>query len=63
MSDAEDPIPQSDLPIRFAMGLVMIGVALVATTFGGWLPRIGVAETVNVMAIVKGAQPTWTPSL
>ena len=28
MSDAEDPIPQSDLPARFAMGVLMIGVAI-----------------------------------
>ena len=28
MSDAEDPIPQSDLPTRFAAGVVMIAVAL-----------------------------------
>lgn len=51
MSDAEDPIPQSDLPIRFAMGVVMVGVALVATTFGGWWFRalVGVAALVMLV--------------
>ena len=51
MSDAEDPIPQSDLPIRFAMGVVMIGVALVATTFGGWWFRALVAAAAALMLV------------
>lgn len=54
MSDAEDPIPQSDLPIRFAMGLVMIGVALVATTFGGWWFRALVAAATALMLVEWG---------
>ncbi|MGE0179394.1 MAG: phosphatidate cytidylyltransferase [Sphingomonas sp.] len=51
MSDAEDPIPQSDLPIRFAMGVLMIGVALVATTFGGWWFRALVAVAAGLMIV------------
>jgi len=51
VSDAEDPIPQSDLPIRFAMGVVMIGVALVATTFGGWWFRALVAAATALMLV------------
>ncbi len=51
MSDAEDPIPKSDLPTRFAAGVVMIGVALVATLLGGWPFRILVAAAAAVMLI------------
>ncbi len=51
MSDAEDPIPPSDLPIRFAMGVVMVGVALVATTFGGWWFRALVAAATMLMLV------------
>lgn len=62
MSDAEDPIPQSDLPIRFAMGVVMIGVALVATTFGGWWFRalVGVA---TLLMLVEWADMHKVPRL
>lgn len=51
MSDAEDPIPQSDLPLRFAMGVLMIGVALVATASGGWWFRALVAAAATFMII------------
>jgi phosphatidate cytidylyltransferase len=51
VSDAEDPIPPSDLPIRFAMGVVMVGVALVATTFGGWWFRALVGAAAALMLV------------
>lgn len=51
MSDAEDPIPQSDLPIRFAMGVLMIGVALAATTLGGWWFRALVGAATLFMIV------------
>jgi phosphatidate cytidylyltransferase len=51
VSDAEDPIAPSDLPIRFAMGVVMVGVALVATTFGGWWFRALVGAATAFMLI------------
>lgn len=51
MSDAEDPIPQSDLPARFAMGVLMIGVALVATIWGGWWFRALVGAAVAIMLV------------
>lgn len=62
MSDAEDPIPQSDLPMRFSMGVVMIGVALVATTFGGWWFRalVGVA---TALMLVEWADMHKVPRL
>ena len=62
MSDAEDPIPQSDLPVRFVMGVVMIGVALVATTFGGWWFRalVGVA---TALMLVEWADMHKVPRL
>jgi phosphatidate cytidylyltransferase len=62
VSDAEDPIPQSDLPIRFVMGVVMIGVALVATTFGGWWFRalVGVA---TALMLVEWADMHKVPRL
>ena len=62
MSDAEDPIPPSDLPIRFAMGVLMIGVALVATTFGGWWFRALVAAAAAFM-IVEWADMHRVPRL
>lgn len=51
MSDAEDPIPPSDLPMRFAMGVLMVGVALAATLLGGWPFRILVAAAAALMLI------------
>ena len=39
MSDAEAPAPQSDLSTRFAAGVVMAAVAIVAAYFGGWFFR------------------------
>lgn len=51
MSDAEDPIPKSDLPTRFAAGVLMIGVALAATVLGGWAFRALVAAAAAVMVV------------
>ncbi len=51
MSDAEDPIPPSDLPIRFAMGVLMIAVALAATLLGGWAFRLLVAAAAALMLV------------
>jgi phosphatidate cytidylyltransferase len=36
MSEAPAPAPQSDLTVRFAMGVAMIAVASLITWFGGW---------------------------
>ncbi len=63
MSDAEDPIPKSDLPTRFAAGVLMIGVALAVTVFGGWAFRALVAATAAVMIVewsdMKGIGRRW----
>ncbi len=55
MSEAEDPIPQSDLPARFAMGVLMIGVAGAATWLGGWPFRILVAAAAAAMIVEWGS--------
>jgi phosphatidate cytidylyltransferase len=47
--DAEDPIPQSDLPARFVMGVVMVAVACIAIYVGGWLFRLLVLAGAAVM--------------
>lgn len=49
--DAEDPIPQSDLPTRFVMGVVMVAVACVAIYVGGWLFRLLVLAGAAVMLV------------
>ena len=49
--DAEDPIPQSDLPTRFVMGVVLVAVACVAIYVGGWLFRLLVLAGAAVMLI------------
>lgn len=63
MSDAEDLIPKSDLPTRFAAGVLMIGVALVATLLGGWAFRALVAVAAAVMIVewsdMKGIGRRW----
>lgn len=51
MSDAEAPVPASDLPTRFAAGVVMIAVALLATWWGGWPFRILVAAAAAAMLL------------
>ena len=49
--DAEDPIPKSDLPTRFVMGVVMVAIALVAIYVGGWLFRLLVVAGAGVMLL------------
>ncbi len=51
MSDAEDPIARSDLPTRFAAGVVMIAVAIVFTYLGGWWFRGLVAVAAAIMLV------------
>lgn len=51
MSEAETPVPSSDLPARFAAGVVMIGVALAAAALGGWPFRLLVLSAAAVMLI------------
>ena len=62
MSEAEQPIPRSDLPVRFAMGVVMIAVALVATYVDGWPFRALVAGAV-VLMIIEWADMHGVPRL
>jgi phosphatidate cytidylyltransferase len=49
--DAEDPIKRSDLPTRFAMGLAMVAVAILAIYVGGWLFRALVIVASALMLI------------
>lgn len=51
MSDAETPIPESDLPTRFAAGVVLIAIALVAVWLGGWPFRILAAAAAAIMLV------------
>ena len=51
MSEAPTPAPQSDLPTRFAAGVVMIAVACAATYVGGWPFRLLVAAGAAVMLV------------
>jgi len=43
--------------------LACSGLMRMSATTLGWVPFIGATETVNVIATVKGAHPTCTPSL
>ena len=52
--DAEDPIKRSDLPTRFAAGLAMVAVALLAIYVGGWLFRALVIAASAIMLIEWG---------
>ena len=54
MSDAEDPIRQSDLPTRFAAAVVMIAVAVVAIYVGGWVLRLLVMAGAALMLVEWG---------
>ena len=54
MSDAEDPIPASDLPTRFVMGVVMVAVAVLAIYVGGWLFRLLVFAGASIMLLEWG---------
>ncbi|HEX8534286.1 MAG TPA: phosphatidate cytidylyltransferase [Allosphingosinicella sp.] len=49
--DAEDPIKPSDLPTRFAAGLAMVAVAILAIYVGGWLFRALVVAAAALMLI------------
>ncbi len=55
--------PQSDLPARFAAGVVMIAVAVAATLLGGWPFRILVAAAAAIMLVewsdMKGVERRW----
>jgi phosphatidate cytidylyltransferase len=51
MSEAPKPARASDLPTRFAAGVAMIGVALLATWLGGWWFRILVAAAAAIMLV------------
>ena len=51
MSDAEDPIRKSDLPTRFAAGVAMIAVAILATYAGGWWFRALIGAAAAIMLI------------
>ena len=54
MSDAEDPIPRSDLPTRFVAGVTMIAVAIGATWLGGWPFRLLGAAAAALMLVEWG---------
>ena len=62
MSDAEDPIARSDLPTRFAAGVVMIAVAVGATALGGWWFR-GLAAAAAAIMLVEWADMHRVPRL
>ena len=49
--DAEDPIKPSDLPTRFAAGLAMVAVAILAIYVGGWLFRALVVAAAALMLV------------
>lgn len=51
MSETQAAAPKSDLPTRFAAGVVMIGVAVTAAWLGGWPFRILIAAAAAVMMI------------
>ncbi len=50
MSEAA-PARASDLPTRFAAGVAMIGVALLATWLGGWWFRVLVVAAAAIMLL------------
>lgn len=50
-SEAETSIAKSDLPTRFAMGMVLIAVAILAIFVGGWLFRLLVLGAAAVMLV------------
>lgn len=51
MNRAEIPVPSSDLPTRFAMGVVMAAIACVAIFLDGWVFRGLVVAAAAVMMI------------
>ena len=54
MTQPAAPAPQSDLSTRFAAGVVMIALAVVAIYVGGWLFRLLVAAGAAVMMLEWG---------
>jgi phosphatidate cytidylyltransferase len=51
VSDAETSQKASDLPTRFAAGVVMIAVAVAATALGGWWFRVLAAAAAAIMLV------------
>lgn len=51
MSEAETPVPASDLPTRAVMGVVMVAVACAAIYLGGWVFRLLVLAGAAVMLL------------
>ncbi len=66
MSDAEDPVRKSDLPARFAAGVVMIAMAILATYFGGWWFRALAVAAAAIMLVewsdIHGVGRVWAYS-
>lgn len=64
MSDAAPPPKPSDLPTRFAAGVAMIAVAVVATYLGGWWFRAlaGLAAAIMLVewADMHGVKRLWS---
>jgi phosphatidate cytidylyltransferase len=54
VSEAESPVPRSDLPTRFVAAVAMIAVALAATWFGGWPFRLLGAVAAVLMLVEWG---------
>jgi phosphatidate cytidylyltransferase len=54
MSDAEDPIRKSDLPTRFAAGVLMIAVAVAAAYYGDWPFRVLATVAAALMLVEWG---------
>jgi phosphatidate cytidylyltransferase len=52
--DAQGPVPKSDLPTRFVMGVVMVAVACFAIYVGGWLFRLLAGAGAALMLIEWG---------
>ena len=62
MSETRAPAPRSDLPTRFAAGVVMIAVAVAATALGGWWFR-GLAAAAAAIMLVEWADMHKVPRL
>lgn len=54
MSEAETPIPASDIPARFVMAVVMVAVACTSIYLGGWPFRLLVLAGAAVMMLEWG---------
>jgi phosphatidate cytidylyltransferase len=62
VSEARAQAPRSDLPIRFAAGVVMIAVAVAATALGGWWFR-ALAVVAAAIMLVEWADVHRVPRL